>query len=256
MSLTGQQRREVKSDIKKLISRKLENFKEKDDMNKPFYFALLSEKNVLTASFLASLYTSLGSFWEQFAKEIAKYNFVSATKETVRGKISTQSRSEIDSILDELDSKKIKPNITREIQRIKKYNQGNKDNISQEVDLILKDEHGRYTFFELKSTKPNKNEMKAAKRDLLKLALMKNGAKVYLGIPYNPYFSGKYKRWTVKKFFKEGDDFLIGKQFWDYLGGENTYEDLLAIFKEVGNELEEEFQKFIDELSINKSWRK
>ena len=32
------------------------------------------------------------------------------------------------------------------------------------------------------------------------------------------------------------NDFLIGKNFWDFLGGENTFSALLEIFDEVGKE--------------------
>jgi hypothetical protein len=34
------------------------------------------------------------------------------------------------------------------------------------------------------------------------------------------------------KFFDKGNDFLIGKDFWDYLGGAGAFEDLIKIYEE------------------------
>jgi len=95
----------------------------------------------------------------------------------------------------------------------------------------------------LKSVKPNKNEVKAAKRDLLKIIAMKGDVNVFMGLPYNPYFSQEYDRWTVKKFFKENEDFLVGSDFWNLLGGEGTYEELLSVFEEVGEKIEDELEE-------------
>ena len=35
-------------------------------------------------------------------------------------------------------------------------------------------------------------------------------------------------------FFDLNKEVLIGKEFWDFLGGENTYEEILKIFRTVG----------------------
>jgi len=35
-------------------------------------------------------------------------------------------------------------------------------------------------------------------------------------------------------FFDLNNEILVGKEFWDFLGGENTYEEILRIFKSVG----------------------
>jgi len=59
---------------------------------------------------------------------------------------------------------------------------------------------------------------------------------------YNPYYPEKYKRWTCLKFFDIGKDFLIGKDFWDFLGGNGTYEQLIKIYENVG----EEIRPFLD----------
>jgi len=60
---------------------------------------------------------------------------------------------------------------------------------------------------------------------------------------YNPYFPNDYQRWTCLKFFDKGKDFLIGKDFWDFLGGINTYEELIEIYEKVGEEIRPELDK-------------
>ena len=89
--------------------------------------------------------------------------------------------------------------------------------------------------------------MRAAKRDLLEIYAMraKEGkkVKVFLGMYYNPYAPQEYQRWTCIKFFDKGNDFLIGKDFWDYFGGAGAFEDLIKIYEEVGEEIRPELEK-------------
>ena len=44
---------------------------------------------------------------------------------------------------------------------------------------------------------------------------------------------------------------LVGKEFWDLLGGKGTYEDLLKVFEEAGVELRDEIDKKIKNISKN-----
>lgn len=111
----------------------------------------------------------------------------------------------------------------------------------QTVDLYLERNNGEEIYFEIKGPKPNKNEMRAAKRDLLEIFSMRakeaKRVKTYLGMYYNPYYPKEYSKWTCLKFFDKGNDFLIGKDFWDFLGGEGAYEELINIYNKVGKEI-------------------
>lgn len=106
---------------------------------------------------------------------------------------------------------------------------------------FLKKEGGEEIYFEIKGPKPNKNEMRATKRDLLEILAMKahegKKVKIYLGMYYNPYYPKDYQRWTCLKFFNKGQDFLIGKDFWDFLGGAGVYENLIKIYEDVGEKI-------------------
>ena len=52
-----------------------------------------------------------------------------------------------------------------------------------------------------------------------------------------------YQRFTESGMMDFKNDFLIGKNFWDFLGGENTFSALLEIFDEVGKEFKEKLNK-------------
>lgn len=41
-------------------------------------------------------------------------------------------------------------------------------------------------------------------------------------------------------------ELLVGKEFWDFLGGEDTYEDLLKCFKNAGIKLRPEIDRYFE----------
>jgi len=40
------------------------------------------------------------------------------------------------------------------------------------------------------------------------------------------------------------NELLVAEEFWDFLGGEESYEKLLKIFEEVGQEMRREIDEF------------
>lgn len=45
-------------------------------------------------------------------------------------------------------------------------------------------------------------------------------------------------RWTLQGLFDlDQQEILVADEFWNLLGGKNTYENLLKVFKEAGSEL-------------------
>lgn len=45
----------------------------------------------------------------------------------------------------------------------------------------------------------------------------------------------------------ENNEILVGKEFWNFVAGDNIYEELLDVFQEVGEELREEIDKKFSE---------
>ena len=171
----------------------------------------------------------------------------------MKGKITREAQRTSENILSDLDSVKREPNHKSELEEIHSASQknGQTEERTQTVDLYLKTKDGEEIYFEIKGPKPNKNEMRAAKRDLLEIYAMRSTegkkVKIYLGMYYNPYHPAEYQRWTCLKFFDKGKDFLIGKDFWDFLGGNGAYEELIDIYEKVGEEIRPVLdQKFKD----------
>lgn len=259
MGLNETQKSIIKELIEKKMDDKVATYTERDDMNKPFYFALFSKKSVYIASILHSTYTSLGYMWEKMAEIIATTNpdVVKFERQyKLEGSITAKEQEAITDYLDALEKRK-KSADYEETKNIilSAYNKKDTEKpIDQTIDFFIELKSGREIYFENKTVKPNKNEMKAAKRDLMEALAMRHKEKdinlidVALSMPYDPYFSENFERWTTIKFFQVGVDLLIGKGFWDALGGDGTYEDLLEIFSEVGDQISKQLDDFIDEL--------
>ena len=249
---------EIYSFLKTKILKKIEEYDlSNEDSSKPFQYALFTKKGYLAKGFIHGCETALGSWHESIAKIIASENFETAEKlqgaNKLKGQITHGAQRKFENILSDLDSVIREPNHQTEADEIFIASQKDKkvEDRVQTIDLYLKRESGEEIYFEIKGPKPNKNEMRAAKRDLLEIFAMKakegKRVKIYLGMYYNPYFPKNYERWTCLKFFDKGNDFLIGKDFWDFLGGTETYEKLIEIYEKVGEEIRPVLeQKFKD----------
>jgi type II restriction enzyme len=102
----------------------------------------------------------------------------------------------------------------------------------------------------LKTAKPNVSNFKDFKRTLLEwvaIALAENpNAKVnsLIAIPYNPYEPQPYERWTLKGMLDLEKELRVAEEFWDFIGGEGAYQDLLNIFERIGIELRPEIDAY------------
>ncbi len=65
-----------------------------------------------------------------------------------------------------------------------------------------------------------------------------------IAIPYNPYEPEPYNRWTMRGMIDLQNELKVAKEFWDFLGGEGAYEDLLECFEQVGIELRDEIDAY------------
>lgn len=244
MPLTEKQKEYVKNILITKLHEKIKDFAEQEDMNKPFYFALFSKEIVFAGSLLQSVYTWLGGKWEEIAEIIAIGKFSRVERRyKLEGEITPREQAKIDDILKDLELGTREINIEdakREL--LDSFNENDsRRRTSETVDLFLEVGNKEF-YFELKSVKPNKNEMRAAKQDLLNILAMRQKVRdtkdvyVFLALPFNSYFSGPYRRWTVTRFFKAEEDLLVGNEFWDFVGGNGSYEELLGVFGEVGEE--------------------
>ena len=69
----------------------------------------------------------------------------------------------------------------------------------------------------------------------------------FLAFPYNPYHPEPYSRFTESGMMDSPNDFLVGDEYWDFIGGKGTFPELLKTFDEVGKQFKERLnQKFKD----------
>ncbi|KKT54590.1 MAG: Restriction endonuclease, type II, MjaII [Parcubacteria group bacterium GW2011_GWC2_44_22] len=48
-----------------------------------------------------------------------------------------------------------------------------------------------------------------------------------------------YDRWTMRGMLDLDNELKVADEFWDFLGGKNTYKDLLDCFERIGNLLKQ-----------------
>jgi type II restriction enzyme len=66
----------------------------------------------------------------------------------------------------------------------------------------------------------------------------------FIAIPYNPYEPKPYNRWTMRGMIDLQNELKVADEFWDFLGGQGTYQDLLECFEDVGIELRDEIDEY------------
>ncbi len=234
------------------IINKLNHYKQ-ESFYMPFHFRLLGKDKMALYSFIQSLNTTFGtSIFEPVAVEIAKENFSNVQKQYIIGdQIREGCQNAVQEIINDL-SISGKPNKSKELKIIKKAaSEGKINNLKTvKVDLFIETEDEVKYLFDLKTVKPNLSNFKDLKRTLLEWAgiiyTQNPTAKVntIVAIPYNPYEPKPYERWTLKGMLDDKHELMVGKEFWDFLGGDGTYEDLLECFEIVGIKLKSEIENY------------
>lgn len=102
------------------------------------------------------------------------------------------------------------------------------------------EKNGINNYMSIKTVKPNIDQTIVAKQDCLYLKAESPSCRVYFGLYYNPYGEQRaaYNHTPPMKVFDFHRDpvVLIGKAYWDTLGGDGCYEEILDIVEEAGKE--------------------
>jgi type II restriction enzyme len=256
MTLTETQKIHIQEVIKTCLRSKFRNYKPESNYM-PFHHALLGKDRMALFSFIQSLNTTFGSsIFEPVAVALSAIHFKTAKAQFVVGsEISDFAQREIQEIINEL-SMGATPDKINEVERIRKVCQkGTMQKLKTvKVDLYLETQDTEIHLFDLKTAKPNISNFKDFKRTLLEwvaIVLAQNPtAKIYsyVAIPYNPYHPEPYQRWTLKGMLDLPRELKVAEEFWDYLGGEGAFNDLLDCFELAGLEMQQEidayFKKF------------
>ena len=259
MALNSQQTEQIKVLLRNKIENKLKKYG-RESSSMPFLARLIQDNEKIAAySFIHSVATTLGmSIYEDVSVIIAKNNSTECFRNYgVGGVISKQQNLAIKKIITELRNDDNRTaNIKNEISEILKASSagGKFQKAGNIADFYMKCD-GIEHFFEIKTVKPNIDIFEKSKTKLLEWVARKRSAvKVFLAFPYNPYHPEPYSRFTETGMMDPPNDFLIGEEYWNFIGGKNTFPQLLGAFDEVGKEFKTKLQakfKQIAEEKIN-----
>ncbi|WGL69897.1 TdeIII family type II restriction endonuclease [Elizabethkingia anophelis] len=253
MALTNEQITQIENVLKTNLRNKFLNYNP-EPAAMPFHTRLLGKDRMALFSFIHSLNTNFGtSIFEPVAKCLASTKFkVTNSQVSVGNQISESAQRVIQDIMDELTAVHKRPDKINEIEAIRKVcRQGNMRTVKPtKVDVWLQSEDEELFLFDIKTAKPNKGSFREFKRTLLEwtacvLAQNPNAnVNTLIAIPYNPYAPKPYSRWTMAGMLDLPNELMVAEEFWNFLGGNGAYEQLLDIFENVGIELRSEIDNY------------
>jgi len=255
MALSKDQIKIVEDTIKNSLRNKFNTYNPEPAIM-PFHTRLLGKDRLALYSFIHSLNTNFGTtIFEPVAVSLASNRFKVAKLQMKSGtQISTNAQFEIQKIMDELTAANKKPDKKKEIEIIRHVCQkGEMRNVKpKKVEVYLESNDGEIYLFDIKTAKPNKGGFKEFKRTLLEWSAAvlseKPKAKIntLIAIPYNPYAPKPYSRWTMAGMLDLDNELKVAEEFWDFLGGQGAYDDLLDCFERVGIELRSEIDEYFE----------
>lgn len=256
MAISNSQRDRIKSLLSEKIERKLKSYG-RETTSMPFLARLIQDNEKIAAySFIHSIATTLGmSIYEDVSVIIASEKSQECFRNYgVGGAISKDQKSTIANIVAKLRNGEIKASIEREIEEVLKASSENGEfqKSGSIADFYMKRDSMEY-YFEIKTVKPNIDVFEKSKTKLLEwVARRRKPINVYLAFPYNPYHPEPYSRFTEVGMMDSPNDFLVGDEYWNFIGGENTFPELLKVFDEVGKEFKERLEQKFKEIAKEK----
>ncbi|VAW95021.1 hypothetical protein MNBD_GAMMA21-1603 [hydrothermal vent metagenome] len=233
----------IRAEFKICVENTIERLK-KNPTHRPFHEALLSPEVLLWSRFERSFSTSFG---QRAIERISKYVAMAYGAEAAETQRETQcslSHYQLTAIEEHVSSLRQNtlgraPNWVQDLNGLLEIIGESDSNMRVISDLWFK-KNDIEIFISIKTVKPNIDQTAEAKRDLLKLKLFKPNAMVYFGLYYNPYGETKETyNWTPPMGifnFKKDNVVLIGREYWETVGGDGAYEIILELAKEVGKE--------------------
>lgn len=254
MALTTPQKDGIKRLLRKKLDEKLVKY-ERESSSMPFLVKIMQEPSQVAAySFIHSISTTLGiSVYEEMAKIVASTHFDTVeTGYDVTGNLSDEENLVITQIMHEYKDKARIANKNAEINEILAVKSTNGTAHTVRADLFLTKGDKEY-YIEIKTAKPNIDVFNKSKEKLLTwIALRKKPVTTIIAIPYNPLHPKPYTRFTIQGVLDLDKDLYVAERFWDFLGGPNTYIEILEIFDEIGIEYKTKIQEKIASVAKTK----
>ncbi|MBT7252144.1 MAG: TdeIII family type II restriction endonuclease [Candidatus Nitrosopelagicus sp.] len=238
MGLDPKQKKVLDDLLTKKFEEKLIRFKRPEGLDRHFAaIHTIPEKDRRMYSGIQSLLTSFGqSFYEDMAVSIASVNSDKVERFWRSNQLVSKDRvAKINDIVNNLANKISTPNRVREIKDILEVPNKNPTRVDNGmiVDVYVQQGNKEY-YFEIKTVGPNIRGFRSHKEQVLTwVARADKEIHAALVLPYNPYLPKPYKR-PGSEIMDLGEDLLVGKDFWDILGGKGCYEDIEDAFQRIG----------------------
>ena len=238
MGLDPKQKKVLDDLLTKKFEEKLIRFKRPEGLDRHFAaIHTIPEKDRRMYSGIQSLLTSFGqSFYEDMAVSIASVNSDKVERFWRSDQLVSKDRvAKINDIVNNLANKISTPNRVREIKDILEVPNKNPTRVDNGmiVDVYVQQGNKEY-YFEIKTVGPNIRGFRSHKEQVLTwVARADKEIHAALVLPYNPYLPKPYKR-PGSEIMDLGEDLLVGKDFWDILGGKGCYEDIEDAFQRIG----------------------
>jgi hypothetical protein len=219
--------------------------KDKHRATRPLYAALVPDEIFKGSHFERRFVTPFGKAWQTLAVVAGSQSPRRATQEhIIQGTVKRGRLARIQDVLNSLEhaepgQRKTRPDWSAELAHI--LGGGGKDiPVSVIVDVYVEDTASNLRCaFELKAPLPNSDQTKVSKEKLLKLYAMEPAQveEAYYALPYNPYGRREDYNWSFPaRWFDMRNDqvVLIGREFWDKIGGKGTYQAFIEAVNDIG----------------------
>ncbi len=239
--------------IRTAIRNKLDSYSP-EPSDKPFQVRLLGRDRMALYTFIQSLNTTFGtSIYEPVAKAIAEDRF---DRVELRAKppnlMSVEVMNKIGDIVRQLRAAEISPARNEHNSQLRSAQSAGIEtapvNLTK-IDVLLQRDNTLY-LVDIKTAKPNKSNFENFKQQLLEWmgAFLEydSNLDVYplIAIPYNPYVPNPYDRWTMRGMLDLDHELKVAEEFWDFLGGNGAFEEVLLCFERVGIQLRPEIDAY------------
>jgi type II restriction endonuclease TdeIII len=210
----------------------------------PFHDALVPGIMLLRER---SFSTRLGNLHERVAVAVALSEHAEAQRAfDLSGSMPSLAREFISQRLHALEARQVEPDVvTERAGLLNAFGQSVTD--STRIDLRIVTRSGEEHFFEMKSGKPNKGQCLEMKERLMKAVAIRQSPRAWAwwGVPYDPYGEGAYAHPYPGRFFDFANEVKLGRSFWNFVGGNSTYDELLDIYSLVGETFSERLRSLL-----------
>lgn len=229
-----------------------------DGTFKPFHEAIIPTAIRRASRFERSFSTRLGSTFEECARLIASQHYAEARRNyRVQAQVSQAAVDEINAQVAAFESMATlgaRLPFDQMVAAVLAKSTNQPDpvvDLKVMADLYVRQHDGKELFFEIKSPQPNKGQCLEVTQRLLRIHLIRGkprpDVRAYFAMPYNPFGESRadYQWGYAINYTPFDETVLIGDEFWRLLGGPSTYQELLAIYEQVGREYEKTLLKIL-----------